>query len=308
LPSGAERARAESPLKIVVGYSPGGSTDTIARIFSARLQDKLNRAVIVENKPGATGQIGSRYVAKAAPDGNTIQIAAQTTHAVAPALYTQIGYDPQKDFTPIALVAWTPLVLVTPRDFPPSNVKDLIGYLKRNPGEVSYATGGRGDGSHLAAILFSRMAKVQAVAIPFSGEGQALPQLLGNQVSYMFLGAPVAASSVAAGDLKALAVSSKSRSSLLPDVPTVEESGIAGYDMANWWAFYGPAGMPDDMVSKLNQAILDIIHEPATRDKLKSLGFELTGSSPEELKTYLASEIKKWADLIKSEGLTPEQN
>jgi tripartite-type tricarboxylate transporter receptor subunit TctC len=302
-------AAGESPLTIVVGYSAGGSTDTIARVFALRLQDKLGRAVVVEDKPGATGQIGSRFVAKAAPDGNTIQIAAQTTHAVAPSLYGKsIGYDPLKDFTPIVLIAWTPLVLVTNPQFPPKTVKELIDYLKGKPGDVSYATGGRGDGSHLSSLLFNRLAGVQAVAVPFNGEGQALAPLLGNHVSYMFLGAPVAGQPIASGDLKALAVTSKTRSALLPDVPTMQESGLPGFDSANWWGVFGPAGMPSDMVIKFNKAFLEIIQEPETREKLKGLGFELTGSTPEEFKAYLEAEIKKWADIIKSEGLAPEQN
>jgi tripartite-type tricarboxylate transporter receptor subunit TctC len=308
LASSAACLSGESALRIVVGYSAGGSTDTIARIFALRLQEKLGRAVIVEDKPGATGQIGSRYVARSAPDGNTIQIAAQTTHAVAPSLYGNLGYDPLKDFTPIALIAWTPLVLVAPRAFPPSTVKELIAYLKSKPGEISYATGGRGDGSHLASLLFNKVAGVKAVAVPFNGEGQALAPLLGNQLSYMFLGAPVAASSIASGDLKALAVTSKQRSSLLPNVPTIEESGMPGYEMANWWGVFGPAGMPTEMVSTFNKAILEIIQEPATREKLRSIGFELTGSTPEELKAHLESETKKWSDVVKSEGLAPEQN
>jgi tripartite-type tricarboxylate transporter receptor subunit TctC len=302
-------AAGESPLTIVVGYSAGGSTDTIARVFALRLQDKLGRAVVVEDKPGATGQIGSRFVAKAAPDGNTIQIAAQTTHAVAPSLYGKsIGYDPLKDFTPIVLIAWTPLVLVTNPQFPPKTVKELIDYLKSKPGDVSYATGGRGDGSHLSSLLFNRLAGVQAVAVPFNGEGQALAPLLGNHVSYMFLGAPVAGQPIASGDLKALAVTSKTRSALLPDVPTMQESGLPGFDSANWWGVFGPAGMPSEMVVKFNKAFLEIIQEPETREKLKGLGFELTGSTPEEFKAYLEAEIKKWADIIKSEGLAPEQN
>jgi tripartite-type tricarboxylate transporter receptor subunit TctC len=302
-------AASESPLTIVVGYSAGGSTDTIARVFAQRLQDKLSRAVVVEDKPGATGQIGSRFVAKAAPDGNTIQIAAQTTHAVAPSLYGKsIGYDPLKDFTPIALIAWTPLVLVANPQFPPKSVKELVDYLKSKPGDVSYATGGRGDGSHLSSLLFNRLTGVQAVAVPFNGEGQALAPLLGNHVSYMFLGAPVAGQPIASGDLKALAVTSKTRSALLPNVPTLQEAGIAGFDSANWWGVFGPAGMPADMVTKFNKAFLEIIQEPETREKLKGLGFELTGSTPEEFRTYLEAEIRKWADIIKSEGLAPEQN
>jgi tripartite-type tricarboxylate transporter receptor subunit TctC len=187
-------------------------------------------------------------------------------------------------------------------------VKELIEYLKSKPGEVSYATGGRGDGSHLSSLLFNRLAGVQAVAVPFNGEGQALAPLLGNHVSYMFVGAPVVGQPVGSGDLRALAVTSKTRSALLPNVPTLQEAGVAGFDSANWWGVFGPAGMPTEMVTKFNKAFLEIIQEPETREKLKGLGFELTGSTPEEFRTYLEAEIKKWADIIKSEGLAPEQN
>ena len=210
---GSGPSNAERPLTIVVAYSAGGSTDVIARIIGARLADKLGRPVMIENKPGATGQIGTRYAAKAEPDGNTIQIAAQTTHAVAPSLYSKLGYDPIKDFTPIILVAWSPLVLVSNPALPVSNVKELVDYLKSRPGEVNYATGGRGDGSHIAALSFNKLAKVSAVAVPFQGDGQALPQVLGNHVPYMFLGIPPAASAILGGQLRGLAVTSKVRSS-----------------------------------------------------------------------------------------------
>jgi tripartite-type tricarboxylate transporter receptor subunit TctC len=305
---GTGKSYAERPLTIVVAYSAGGSTDMIARLIGVRLQEKLGRPVVIENKPGATGQIGTGYVARAEPDGNTLQIAAQTTHAVAPALYSQLGYDPVKDFTPIILVAWSPLVLVCNPALPVSSLKGLIEYLRSRPGEINYATGGRGDGSHLAALLFNKMAAVKSVAVPFKGDGQALPQLLGNQVSFMFTGIPPSASSIAAGQLKALAVTSKVRSSILPDVPTVEEAGLPAYEVVNWWGFFGPAGMQPELVANLNKTLGDIIQEPALRAKLNLLGFELTGSTPDEFKKYLESETVKWAEFIRSQGLKVEQN
>ena len=305
---GSGKSNADRPLTIVVAYSAGGSTDVIARIIGARLQDKLGRPVIIENKPGATGQIGTRYAAKAEPDGNTIQIAAQTTHAVAPSLYSRLGYDPIKDFTPIILVAWSPLVLVSNPALPVSNVRELVDYLKSRPGEVNYATGGRGDGSHLAALFFNKLAKVSAVAVPFQGDGQALPQVLGNHVPYMFLGIPPAASAILGGQLKGLAVTSKVRSSVLPDVPTIQESGLPAYEMVNWWGFFGPAGMSPELVAGFNKALGEIIQEPATRSKLNLLGYELTGSTPEEFRNFLQAETTKWAELIKSEGLRADQN
>jgi tripartite-type tricarboxylate transporter receptor subunit TctC len=308
LVSGVGRSDAEQPLTIVVAYSAGGSTDVIARVIGARLQEKLGRAVIIENKPGATGQIGSRYVARAAPDGNTLQIAAQTTHAVAPSLYSNIGYDPERDFTPIILAAWTPLVLVSNREMPVSSAGELVEYLRKRPGEVNYATGGRGDASHLAALLFNKLAKVSALAIPFQGDGQALPQVLGNQVPYMFLGLPTAAGAIQDGGLRGLAVTSKTRASIAPEVPTLQEAGLPTYEVVLWWGFFGPAGMSPELVASLNKTLGEILREPQTQQKLKVLGYELTGSTPDEFKTFLRAEIVKWAELIKSEGLAADQN
>jgi tripartite-type tricarboxylate transporter receptor subunit TctC len=299
-------SRAERPLTIVVAYTAGGTTDTIARVIGARLQEKLGRPVIIENKAGATGQLGSRYVAKSDPDGTMIQIATQTTHAVAPSLYAHIGYDPIKDFTPIILAAWSPLVLVSNPTMPVSSVKDLITYLKARPGTVNYATGGRGDGSHLAALFFGKLADVSPVAVPFQGEGPALPQVLGDHIPYMFLSAPTAASAIDSGELKGLAVTSKVRSSILPNVPTMQEAGLPTYEMVNWWGFFGPAGMPPAVVETLNKAIGEVLKDEDTRKKLNMMGYELTGSSPQDFGVYVKNENVKWAEVIKSQGLTAD--
>ncbi|MFG1298273.1 tripartite tricarboxylate transporter substrate binding protein [Xanthobacter sp. V3C-3] len=304
---GAPVARAEQPISIVVAYQAGGTTDTLARVLGSRLSEKLGTPVIIENRAGATGQIGSKYVAKSAPDGRTLQLATQTTHAVAPALYPNIGYDPQKDFTPISLVAWSPLVLVTNPSFAPATVKDLIAYAKANPRDLSYATGGRGDGSFMAAMFFNNMAKISPVAVPFPGEAPALPQVLGAQLPYMFCSAPTVAASIEAGQLKALAVTSKVRASTLPKVPTMAEEGLPGYEMVNWWGIFGPAGMSPELVAKLNTAFIEILKEPETRARLEQLGYELTGTSAAEFKAYVAAETDKWAALVKAENAVPAQ-
>ncbi|MEP9352529.1 tripartite tricarboxylate transporter substrate binding protein [Xanthobacter sp. KR7-65] len=300
-------ARAEQPISIVVAYQAGGTTDTLARILGTRLSEKLGTPVIVENRAGATGQIGSKHVAKSAPDGRTLQLATQTTHAVAPSLYPNIGYDPQKDFTPISLVAWSPLVLVTNPSFAPKSVKELIAYAKAHPRDLSYATGGRGDGSFMAAMFFNSMAKISPVAVPFPGEAPALPQVLGGQLPYMFCSAPTVAAAIEAGQLRALAVTSKVRASNLPNVPTMAEEGLPGYEMVNWWGIFGPAGMSPELVKTLNSAFLDILKEPDTRAKLQQLGYELTGTSSDAFKTYVAAENEKWAALVKAEASVPAQ-
>ncbi|MBA4788092.1 MAG: tripartite tricarboxylate transporter substrate binding protein [Rhizobiales bacterium] len=303
-PVGVSVARAEQPISIIVAYQAGGTTDTLARVLGARLSEKLGTPVIVENRAGATGQIGSKYVAKAAPDGRTLQLATQTTHAVAPSLYPNIGYEPMKDFTPISLVAWSPLVLVANPSFKPNSVQDLIAYAKAHPNDLSYATGGRGDGSFMAAMFFNNMAKISPVAVPFPGEAPALPQVMGGQLPYMFCSAPTVAAAIEAGQLKGIAVTSKVRAANLPKIPTMAEEGLPGYEMVNWWGIFGPANMPPDLVKKLNTAFTDILKEPETRAKLQQLGYELTGTSAEDFTRYLAAENEKWAALVKAEGST----
>lgn len=299
-------AQAQQPMSVIVAYAPGGTTDTLARVVAQRLQEKLGQPVIVENKPGATGQVGSRLVAGSKPDGLTIQIATQTTHAVAPTLYAGVGYEPMKDFTPIIRAAWTPLVLVTHPGFEPKTVAELIAYLKANPGKVNYATGGRGDGSHISALFFSRLGDVKPTAVPFQGEGPAVPQVLGGHIPMMFLSAPTAAPLIANNQVRALAVTSKVRAPTLPNVPTLEEAGLKGYEMVNWWGFFGPAGMAPETVAKLNKAIGEILKEPEAKAKLEGIGFVLTGSTPQEFATYVKSENEKWAEVVKSQGLKPE--
>jgi tripartite-type tricarboxylate transporter receptor subunit TctC len=291
-------ANAEN-INLVVGYSPGGTTDTLARILGEGLSKRLGANVVVQDKPGATGQIGSLYVARSKPDGDTLQLAVQTTHAVAPSLYAHLAYDPVKDFTPISLVAVSPLVLVENPKFPPASVKELIAYAKAHPGDLNYATGGQGDGTFMAALLFDSMAKISPVAVPFAGEGPAVPQVLGGQLPYMFCSTPTVAAMIKNGSLRALAVTSKVRASNLPDVPTMAEAGLPGYEMVNWWGIFGPAKMPPDVVKKLNAAILDVLHDPQISAKLHNLGYELTGSSPEEFGQYVKSEEQKWAQVIK---------
>lgn len=304
--AGPPPVAAEATVSIVVGYTAGGTTDTIARILATRLGEKLGTSVIVENRPGATGQIASRAVARSEPDGHVIMIATQTTHAVAPSLYRSPGYQPLTDFTPITLAAWTPLVLVTNPSFPAQTLKELVAYLKERPGETRYATGGRGDGSHIASLFFNKMAGVTAVAVPFQGEGPAMPAVLAGHVPYMFCSAPTVASVIGAGGLKALASTSRTRSDVLPDVPTVAEQGYEGYEMVNWWGFFGPANMPPDVVARLNGALNEILTEPATRERLGKLGYVVTGSTADDFRRFLAAENAKWAEVIASQGLTPQ--
>jgi tripartite-type tricarboxylate transporter receptor subunit TctC len=291
------------PIELVVAYAPGGATDIIGRLLAARMQQKLGQPVVVENRAGATGQVGSQYVARAKPDGHTLQIAVQTTHAVAPTFYGDIGYDPVKDFTPIVRAVGSPLVLITNAKLGVDTLEGLITYIKDRPGKVSYATGGTGDGSHLAALFFNNMTGLDPVYIPHQGEGPALPQVIGGHLPYMFILVPTAGPFIDNKQAIPLAVTGETRSPRIPNVPTMHEAGLKGYWMETWWGIFGPAKMPADVVAKLNATLNEILKEPETVGKINGLGYEVRGSTPEEFGEFVVEENKKWAKVITDQGL-----
>jgi tripartite-type tricarboxylate transporter receptor subunit TctC len=258
-------------------------------------------AVIVDDRPGAGAQIASRIVAKAAPDGNTLQLATQTSHAAGQKFYPHLGYDPIRDFTPICLVARTPLVLVANTSISINSVQDLIDYIRARPGEVNFATGGRGDGADLAIALLNSGAKISAVPVPYQGDGAAMPAVLGGHVPFMFVSAPTAMSGISTGLIKPLAVTGKTRFAGLPDVPTVAEAGLPDYEIVLWWGFFGPAHMDPKLVEKLNIAINEILREPEARRRLNELGYEVAGSSADEFAEYVKSENVKWAKILEGQ-------
>jgi tripartite-type tricarboxylate transporter receptor subunit TctC len=297
-------ASAEPAISIVVGYTAGGTTDTMARVIGPRLAEKLGRTVIVDDRPGAAAQIASRIVAKASPDGNTLQLATQTSHAAGQRLSANPGYDPVKDFTPIGLVAYTPLVLVANVSTGIKSFQELIDYVRARPGQINFATGGYGDGSDLATVMFNSAASLTAVRVPYQGDGAAMPAVLGGHVPFMFVSAPTAMSGIATGQVRPLAVTGKTRFSGLPDVPTVAETGLANYEVVLWWGMFGPAGMDGEAVKKLNATINEILKEPDTSKRLGELGYEITTSSSDEFADYVKSENVKWAKILQAQGLT----
>jgi tripartite-type tricarboxylate transporter receptor subunit TctC len=305
-PAGAQ-SYPDKPIHMIVAYVPGGATDLVARMVGQRLGDALGQPVIVDNKPGASGMIGSQYVAKASPDGYTLQIVTQTTHAVAVTLYKQvIGYDPLKDFTPISLTATSPLVLIANPDFPVKSVKDLVAYLKERSGQVNFGTGGIGSTPHMAGELFNMMAGVKVVPVPYKGENPGITDVIGGQLPYMFCNLPAGMPHVKAGKLKALAVTSAQRTPIAPELPTVAEQGIPGYETATWWGFVGPAGMPKEIVERLNKELTKIATEPELKSKFVELGYELTSTTPEQFSAYMKSEIEKWGKVVEAAGIKPE--
>lgn len=300
---GPAQAFPDRPIEMVVAYAPGGTTDTIGRIIAAELSARLGQPVTVENRPGATGQIGSQYVAAAKPDGHVLQIAVQTTHAVAPTFYGNLQYDPVKDFTAIGQVVGAPFVLITSQSLEVSNVQDLIQWVKARPAQVSYATGGTGDGSHMAALFFNNLVKLDSQFIPHQGEGPAIPQVIGGHLPYMFVLVPTGAPFVKSGQAKALAVSGASRSNTLPDVPTMQEAGVQDYAMETWWGIFGPAGMPEDVVEKLSSELAAIMADPKVVERITALGFEVRSTAPDAFAQFVKDENERWSRVIKEEGL-----
>lgn len=289
-------------INLVVAYPPGGSTDIVARLLKAKLEELIGQPVVVENRSGAGGMLGSTYVARSAPDGYTIQIAVQTTHAVAPSFYKQVNYNPVTDFTPIGKVAFSPLVLVKNPSFPPANVQELVKFARENSSKMNYAIGTLADGTHMASMLFSYMAGINPQAIPFRGEAQALPQVIGGHLPYMFCGIPSALSFIKSGQLVALAVTGDRRAPSLPDVPTMAEAGLTGYTMGNWFGIFGPNGLPKDVVAKLSESLREILKDPEVVKKLADLGFEAAWTSSEDFTAFVKAENERWAKVLAGQG------
>ncbi len=308
LMSGATGAMAqatypERPVKWIVPFPPGGAMDSIARTLGEAMGKQLNTSFIVENRAGAGGNIGAASVARAKPDGYTILIVANGM-AVNPALYADLNYDPIKDFAPISLLAVVPNVLVTnPARTGANSVQDVITKAKAQPNHYTYASAGVGTSIHLAGELFGSMANVEMLHVPYKGSGPAIADLLGGQVDYMFDSITSAKPQIEAGKLRALAVTTSKRSAALPNVPTLAESGLPGYELMPWFAAFAPAGTPPEVITKLNTAMREALAEPKVRATLDSIGAESLGSSPDELRDHLAKETAQWKLLVKERNI-----
>ena len=305
--AGATAARAdgypERPVKWIVPFPPGGAMDSIARTLGESMGKQLNTSFIVENRAGAGGNIGAASVARAKPDGYTILIVANGM-AVNSALYADLNYDPIKDFAPISLLAVVPNVLVTnPARTGANSVQDVIAKAKAQPNHYTYASAGVGTSIHLAGELFLSMANVEMLHVPYKGSGPAIADLLGGQVDYMFDSITSAKPHIEAGKLRALGVTTRKRSAALPDVPTIAESGLPGYELMPWFAAFAPAGTPPEVVTKLNAAMRQALADPKVRATLDSIGAESIGGSPEELRDHLGRETAQWKTLVKERGI-----
>jgi tripartite-type tricarboxylate transporter receptor subunit TctC len=295
------------PVRIVVPYPPGGPVDISARLLAPKLQQALGQPFLVENKPGAGGNIGADFVAKSAPDGYTIGMGAIATHAINPALMADVPYDPVRDFRHLALVVQVPNVLVVNNDLPAKSVAELIALARAQPGKLDFASGSTGSTGHLAGELFKQMTGTYMVHIPYKGAPAAVADLLAGRVQLMFDNLSSALPNVRAGKLRALAVTTLKRSGALPDLPTLDESGLKGFDMTTWWGLMGPAQMPMDVAQRLSAEILKAMDAPEVREKLRAMGMEgSTVRTPEQFTAFVDSERRLYAQLVKRSGAKPD--
>jgi tripartite-type tricarboxylate transporter receptor subunit TctC len=294
------------PIRLVVPFAAGGATDVLARLVGERLTASLGQQVVVDNRPGAGGNIGSDIVARAEPDGYTILMGAVGTHAINPSLYPKMPYDPVKDFAPVTLVASVPNVLVVNPEVPAKSVQELIDLAKAKPGELNFASSGNGTSIHLSGELFKAMTGTDIVHVPYKGSGPAVTDLLGGQVQMMFDNMPSSLPHVKAGKLRALGVTSAKRSPALPEVPTIAEAGVPGYDATSWFGILAPAGTPEPVVTRLQGAIVQALGEPEMRQRMADLGAEPVGDTPAEFGQFIAAEIAKWAKVVNDAGVKLE--
>ena len=294
------------PIRIVVPFAPGGANDIIARVVSQRLAEPLGQQVIVDNRGGAGGALGAEQVARAAADGYTLLLANPGPNAINPVLQPRTPYDPIRDFSMITLMAVSPQVLAIHPSMPVRSVKDLVALARAKPGQINYGSSGIGAITHLAMEFFKARTKTDMVHIPYQGANVALTALLGGQVSTMFAALGSISNMLGTGKIKALGVAANARTPLLPEIPTIAESGIKDFEVVNWFGILGPANLPRPVIDRLNAAINRVVQSADAREKFSSLGFEPRGGTPEELERHIKSELARWASVIKSQGIKPE--
>jgi len=290
------------PIHFIVPYPAGGPLDTVARLLGQKVSESVRQPVIVENRPGAGGNIGADLVAKSAPDGYTILMGAVATHAINPTLYAHIPYDPVKDFAPVTQVASTPNVLVVNPSLPVASVKEFIAYAKAHPDALNFGSGSTGSAGHLAGELFKAMAGVRMVHVPYKGAGPAMQDLIGGRIQLMFDNLASSLAQMRAGRVRALAVTTAKRSALAPELPTIAESGLPGFDISTWFGVFAPGGTPRDIVERLHAEFVKALADPAVRETMLKLGAEPVGNTPAEFAAYIQSEARKYAEVIKASG------
>ena len=307
--SAAALAHAQSwparPVKMIVPFPAGGPTDVLTRALSDKLATALGQPVVVENKPGAGGTIGADLVAKSAPDGYTFVMATGSTHSVGPYL-SKVPYDPQRDFTPVIYVGKATNILLVSPALNVNTVRELIDYAKSNPGKLNYATSGMGSVAHLTSEMFASMAGIKLTHVPYKGTQLSLPDLMSGQVAILFDNVLTGKPNYEGKRVKGLAISSRERSALVPELPTISESGLPGFDSWNWFGVFGPAGTPAAVVERMNAEMNRIISDPAIKERFTQLGFETTGGTPADFAAVVQSEARKWSKVIREANVKPE--
>jgi tripartite-type tricarboxylate transporter receptor subunit TctC len=294
------------PITLVIPFAPGGSTSIVGRGVADKMGELLGEKVVVDNRPGAGGTVGTKAVAKSDPDGYTLLLGYTGTLAIGPSLYKNVGYDPRRDFAPIGLIGNAPNSLVVNPSFPAKTVAELIAYAKGNPGKVNFGSAGAGTASHITGEYFARAAGITLVHIPYKGTGPALTDLLGGHIPMAFAPVPASHANVAAGKLRALAVTSTTRSGLMPEVPTIAESGLAGFDASLYYGLVAPAGTPRPVIDRLNKALHDALASDEVKRQLGNDGTEITPGTPEDYAAFIDKDEKKWAGLVKQSGVEQE--
>jgi len=299
----AQTSWPNKPLKWVVPFATGGMTDILGRTIGPRLGEALGFPVLVENRPGTAGGVGSEYVAKSAPDGYTLLGGTISSHAINASLYSRLPYDPLKDFVPVTMLVTLPNMLVVNPSLPVNNVKELIAWLKANPGKASFGSSGNGTSIHLAGELFKSVTATEMQHIPYKGSSQVITALLGGELQLAFDNITTAWPQARAGKLRALGVTLRVRSSIAPDVPTIEEAGgLPGFEVGSWQGLFVPAGTPPAIVNRLNTEVVKILRTPDIRQKFIDLGCEPIGNTSEEFTAVVRAEVAKWAKVVKDSG------
>jgi len=292
----------QRPVRTIVAYPPGGSTDIIARIVGQKLTDRLGQTFIVDNRAGAAGMIGAELVARATPDGHTLMV-ADSPFVVNPSVFAKVPYDPIRDFTPIVLVGSSPLILVVPAASPSQNLADFIRLAKAQPGKITIASAGTGASSHVVAELFKMRAGVNLTHVPYKGLGPALAEVTGGQVDSLFSSIPAALQLVRTGKLRALGICTRNRMAAVSEIPTIEEGGVADFDAFIWYGYQGPAGLPKSVVDKLSREIARAAALPDVKERFAGMGLETMILMPDAFRPFIAKELKKWGDVVKAANI-----
>ena len=296
----------DRPIRLIVAYPPGGGTDIIARLIAPELSKRLGQTITIENRGGASGNIGTEAAVNSTPNGYTLLMGNIGPNAINISIFKKLPFHPEKDLAPISLVAITPNILVANNNLPVKSIADLIAFARSSPGKINYPSAGAGTSSHLAGVLFSSIAQVDMVHVPYKGGGLAMNDLLGGQVDIFFATMPAAMPFIKSGKLKTLAVTSEKRSVVLPNLPTIAESGMPGYSASTWYGIYAPKGTPTDIVQKIHEVTVEVLKIPELREQLIQRGFEPIGNTPDQFASFISSEITKWAKVVKIAGIEPE--